>query len=172
MFNKVNKNIKKSQVTIFIIIGILILIILSIFIIIATKTNTDQSKTNQQKISQTKLSFTQFNSYLQTCFDNSLKEGLYILGKQGGFFFKDQPGSIIDFDIDKAEFTSYEKNNKRNKKYNITYINDKSLPLYVSSPPDYPCFDENNIQVKGILNSLKGIDCKKNYSHSSKRIQN
>jgi hypothetical protein len=152
---------KKSQVTLFIIIVIFILVIFVVFAIVITKMNEDTNTINQGRIAEPEKAFNHFELYMQSCLDKSLKDSLYYIGRQGGFIFKGQDGSIIDFDIRSASYNFSDTVNK--EVFNITYVSDNILPWYVMNEPNYPCYSPD---LKGIgYTYLKYPDCYKNYSH-------
>jgi hypothetical protein len=75
---------KKSQLTLIIIAGVALLLITSFFLFSAKQatqkkasTETKQAHTSQQETSQV-------DSFVQGCLDSALKEGLELIGKQGG----------------------------------------------------------------------------------------
>lgn len=95
---KVN-TLTKAQVTSFMILGI---VILSAFILVFYLVNT-LTKENLEKqtleIAEELLSKSALNFYTSECLDDALIEGLILIGNQGGYIFKDQPGSVFGSDL-------------------------------------------------------------------------
>lgn len=152
---------KRSQVTFFIIIAIFILVIFSISMIVVSNIGKKKITTAHTPIQGSVVDLKQFNLYMQLCLDSALKDSLFTIGRQGGFFFKGQEGSIIDFDINSKEY--YITKNNITQSFNITYVNDKKLTSYILDPPDYPCVDGS--LVPGFPPHLKDEQCANSYSH-------
>ncbi|MBW2970031.1 hypothetical protein KY319_02815 [Candidatus Woesearchaeota archaeon] len=77
---------KKAQITIFIIIGILILIAFGTTIYVASKVKKIEKPKTPQLQTQT------IQDYITSCLEIATKEGLTILGKQGGYIYVSQGG--------------------------------------------------------------------------------
>lgn len=91
----------KAQITVFIIIGILVVIAFAIALYAGNRLGLG----TQQGV-EGKLGVEEIQSTVTSCFELSLGEGLKLLGKQGGFIFKEQ-GGIHDvqeaFELPSAE---------------------------------------------------------------------
>lgn len=82
---------KKGQITIFIILGIVLLAGASFMFYLNSK--------NAEKVEQkTSLNTDKIENYIKTCIDNSLKKNLLLIGDQGGLLYKSQNGPYDDFD--------------------------------------------------------------------------
>jgi hypothetical protein len=95
------KHIKKSQVTIFIIIGIFILFFFSLSIFIY------QNQFNKVPIAS-KSSVT-FDSFVNNCFENSVGEAIFYIGNRGGFNYTPQD-SIFFIDRNFSNLYHFYKN--------------------------------------------------------------
>lgn len=117
---------KKSQITVFIIFGLLILI-LFYFIYFLAEISSESGDSDLKPITNSKTLI----EYTKNCLQSSLQSGLILIGQQGGYIYRDQPGSILTLDIDSV---SYE-NNK------IPYL---ISTLSYTSVPQYPCLSSGN----------------------------
>jgi hypothetical protein len=154
------KYFKKSQITLFIIVAIVIIVLFAVTFIVSSRIGREQFNTARIRISDVDTSLNQFNSYIETCLSNALDEGLYILGRQGGFFFENQKGSVIDFIINATPSLGCFN---ISDDYNITYIIDSRVSPLMISGSGYPCL-RNDVGAEW-GSSLKGEDCIRNYSH-------
>ncbi|MFT4304322.1 MAG: hypothetical protein ACMXYG_07180 [Candidatus Woesearchaeota archaeon] len=149
---------KKSQVTLFIIFAIVILVIFSVFIVLVSSLGSDKSEIARTIITESDLLFGEFESYFQMCLSNALDDALFLLGRQGGFIFEDQKGSIIDFPIDVQEYNGF----------NVTKIVLFYQPAFMMTLPGYPCLQES---AQGWPDNLRGNNCLNNYSHNMPNIE-
>lgn len=146
----------KAQVTLFIILGIIILVILS-FVFYMSETIAQQKLEKPvDRIVREFIKSKAINYYVTTCLDKVSKEALILIGEQGGFIHKEQ-NPLIDWDIPYIEYNG--------KKVSYRIYNDisgafkpenpsKELPLF------YPCFKVG----KGEFHTT-GEECHKNYNH-------
>jgi len=88
---------KHSQITIFLILGIvMIMIVVSLLYL----TRYTAKKTTRQEAIDTKesiLDIQPINKFVTECLSITSKEGLKTLGKQGGYLFKSQGGTLVDY---------------------------------------------------------------------------
>jgi hypothetical protein len=127
---------KSAQVTIFIIIGLVLLIIAIALISLAGWLSTPSINNNGAQITPTELE--PIINYLETCVETITKEGLLLIGSQGGVIYQKQGGRTIDFD-DSEEGNLF-----------MEYPDDKTRVVYridaptgagvicMPTPPDYP----------------------------------
>ncbi|MBW2977584.1 hypothetical protein KY331_01945 [Candidatus Woesearchaeota archaeon] len=122
---------KKSQITLFMILGIIILFAFG-FLYFSISSST-KARVRAQVVQQAEDVLNQRTTryYTHLCIKDVLKEGLVLLGKQGGYIYPGQPGSIIpqgyiQFNAD-----------------NIPYLIKPSQ----FSPPSYPCYSLYNPPV-------------------------
>lgn len=148
----------KSQVTIFIIIAVFVLIIGSIFAVVASKTNFRSIETIQNKVIRTEISTTQFNGLIQECLNDALDESLLLLGMQGGVIYKNQGGNF-DLDVN-AETYKY-----NNKEYDVVYLSDYfTSQQLMEIQPQYPCLKDDI--PKEYPDYLKSKKCYKNFTYN------
>jgi len=103
---------------------------------------------------------------METCLDGALNDGLYILGRQGGFFFKGQDGSIIDFNINSSPLRTSDEGAE--EIYNVTHINDYRISSLIQTEPGYPCLVAD--APGSWPENLKGNTCFEHYSHDMSEI--
>src|SRR3989338_5292014 len=103
---------KRCQITLFIIIGIVILIIVGLLVYLATyitKKGIEKEITKSEKIP---LAAQPIKTYIETCLDKTAKDAIILIGKQGGYIYNSQGGTLIDFKTldENAFFINYESN--------------------------------------------------------------
>jgi len=162
---------KKGQITIFIIIGIVILSMIGLALYLM-KINTDY---NDKDILSTPIEFQPIKNYIQNCLENELKEGLNLIGRQGGYY--DVPNESINFLFeeipyyfinDKITFPSKTKIEEQISNYlfyntndcyfNLSVFEEQSYQIDVSEPKYSTSINKENIltNVNFILNIRKG----------------
>jgi len=155
---------KKSQVTLFIIISVVILVIFSVFMIILSRVAGKGLDTATTTITESDISYDQFNSYIESCLDNALNDGLFILGRQGGFFFDGQGGATVDFLINSSPMRFSDGDS-----FNITYITGYEQLSNIQPAPGYPCLSDSAPALWP--DNLKGTTCINTYSHNMNNIE-
>jgi len=142
---------KKSQITIFLLISLVVLVaFLLVFAFI-------KSVSNSQGKSQSNLLFSDSSQketltrYIETCISEVSQDAIYTISKQGGFFFQDQMGSMIDWDIPKIQHINQ----------SIAYQIYSPNPNLIASDNFYPCYTAR-AYVPPIM---KGQYCFESYNH-------
>jgi len=120
----------KAQITIFMILGIILLLTFILLYFISDIAKKPAGKERVEETFENALASQSIKQYVTSCLENALQDGLIILGNQGGFLFIDQ-GSIIPRTLVKTAQLNQE---------NITYLI-RPVPL---QPPWYPCFTPEN----------------------------
>jgi len=141
---------KRGQLTLFIILGIVLLFIFG-FLLYAR--GLAEKKDIEKEITKTPSDYLQperLNKYVSTCLDDVTKQGLLLIGLQGGNIFESQNGTI------KLEFVKYIPLYYYNTSTNVSYglIWDTSNPDFF--PPNanfilpyYPGIDLNLLSYYG-----------------------
>jgi hypothetical protein len=140
MFKKKNILQNKSQITIFILLGLVLFIIFGFLFYVAS--NLSESKLAQQRENTKKefLTTTPIKYYITSCLDESTEESLKLIGEQGGYIYNFQ-GSLIDWHV------PYFTYNASNTLYHISYLIHRSnttadAPNALTSQPKlYPCLN-------------------------------
>lgn len=157
--NKKTKNrlSKKSQITVFLIIGILLFLLLSIFIYIFYQ---DQEIKDIDFILKENLKSKQIRQYTADCLASALEESVILLAGQGGYFYQDQEGNIFPYDLphlpeNKISYLIYPRQG--------TYKKD-SYPFFYN--PGIDTFSENRLPSLDIVKrqlqkriQLKALEC-------------
>ena len=81
---------KKSQITLFILLGIVILMILSFLFYIRSQTVTTLSRGNVRQTVDSILASTPIKVYVESCLDKATKDALVLVGMQGGWIYNNQ----------------------------------------------------------------------------------
>lgn len=128
---------KKSQITVFIIIVLVLVMMFGItyYIINATTSERAEQEVLRQELSAAKVG--PIKEYVTSCLSLASSEGLELLGKQGGYIYKSQGGLVDDFspaDIGK-EFVEYSGTVIR---YGIKAPVSNVGRVYFAQTPDYP----------------------------------
>ncbi len=125
---------KKGQITVFIILGILLLFAFILVYQITTALNRSNLDAEKQKVLNKLLQPTALNIYINDCLEDNLKDGLKLLGQQGGKFWVSQPGGYVEFSSLEGETASdpYQEKGSVNVAYGLAYY-----PLEPKNK--YPC---------------------------------
>ena len=117
---------KRGQITAFIFVGIVIFIIFGILFFIASEIRMSKLKAEAEQRLDYMLKTTAIEYYVSLCVKDSVKQGLDLIGKQGGYIKKSQGGIVDDNHINFIEFNGY----------NVSYIDVRNL---TDISPNYPC---------------------------------
>ena len=130
---------KKSQVTIFLLLGIVIFIIFGFLIYVTSNLSESSLARQRERVKREFLTTTPIKYYVTSCLDESTDRALRLVGSQGGYIFNFQ-GGLIDW---KIPFVSY---NDSGIMHNVSYIIFRSNTTedhpnaMISKPQIYPCF--------------------------------
>ena len=102
---------KRGQVTVYIILGIIILSSAILLFYLRGKTvgkTGMQEIVRAQKIPKEAMPIT---NYVTTQLDDATKKGLYLIGRQGGYIYENQGGPILDPEEEGEDFVFYDEHN-------------------------------------------------------------
>src|SRR3989344_7722554 len=110
VLSSTSSNTKKGQVTVFIIVGIALLLIFTL-ILFLTKTFAKDQLNNQGEpvIEDVPQEFKPVQSFTQSCLEQVGKRGLKVLGEQGGYIYPELIGefsSLNPTEVDGVELGS------------------------------------------------------------------
>lgn len=88
---------KKSQVTLFIIVGIVIVVIVSLIYGASRYAGRQETETAVKKVREAKLNVQPITTYVESCLDRYAKEALVTLGQQGGKILASEGGTLSSF---------------------------------------------------------------------------
>ena len=131
---------KRAQVTIYIIIGMVILFLAILLFYLRDRTEKEigvQELVRAQKIPKEIRPIT---NYVTTSLDDAAKKGLYFIGMQGGCIYESQGGLTPDN-------TNTILYNDNRVSYGINKRETEYLSFYQPHPPEYP-WDSNNPNTK------------------------
>ncbi len=126
---------KTGQITIFMILGIVILVVFLFLIAIVNSSQKSDLKAEQEKIFETIYPKAGINLFLEDCLQDPLASAITAISKQGRLWEGINPGGFIPFEDGKSG--TYAKDGTP-VAYGITYT-----PLS-ASPNAYPCSSEEN----------------------------
>ena len=98
-------NNKRGQITIFIILGLLIVATFVIFLVLKEDAVTEEIKVSEESF--TELKGENIKSYVDSCLEKVTEDGLMLIGRQGGYYQSPLDYSILFFD-DKLPYYYYE----------------------------------------------------------------
>lgn len=128
----------RGQITIFIIIGILVLVAFSIAIYVGGKMK-QRVEVRQTQQTTEKLGIQPIQDYITTCLSLATTEALNLIGKQGGVIYQSQ-GGITPEPI-QGSFVTYTDSDRAEQlkvQYMILPPEGNVKELFFSEPPTYP----------------------------------
>ncbi len=126
---------KKSQITMIMIIGLALFIIVSLVLYLSKSSLKKQSQQGIKKTQETAIEAQPVQEFVAKCLDKLSKDAVVLLGRQGGYIYKSQGGTLVDYsDADEGLFfVKYQKDgNDFKAAYNIL------PPRFIPGPPAYP----------------------------------
>jgi len=124
-------NYKKGQVTVFIIVGMIILVAVASFLLIRQQTIVKQPIFEKQDISE---EFTPVVDYVENCIKDVAAEGLILLGERGGFIDPIASGFTSNSDATESSAVSLADNWKLPYWYYMASANNENSFAFVSIP--------------------------------------
>jgi hypothetical protein len=122
---------KQAQLTMFIILGLVILSVFGFVFFATTRVQQQQTEQQAQEIAEQILETTALEFYVNLCTERALQEGIDLIAKQGGKIFPHQNGSILR----QPEKAYLYRDIANNKVYSVGYG-----IVYDKTPtPQYPC---------------------------------
>ena len=85
---------KKSQVTMYVILGIVILIVISIIFFLRANIINSVFKQESQKIKEVPPQVQVINDFVQDCVQSVSEDALYVIGYHGGYFITPDPSTV------------------------------------------------------------------------------
>ena len=126
------KSVKiKSQVTMLMIVGLVIFITISLVLYLYKSTIKKYSQQAIKKTQEASFDSQTIKQFVTKCLDKLAKDAIILLGRQGGYIYTSQGGTLIDYnDVDEGIF--FVKYNGHNVAYNIL------PPKFAPQAPIYP----------------------------------
>ena len=132
-----NKMKKKSQVTMIMIVGLLLFIVVSFVLYLSKSSVKKQSQLSVRGVHQTAVDTLAIKNFVANCVDKLAKESFLLLGEQGGYLYKSQGGTLVDYDEANDEGKFFVMYNGFKVVYNILPPRFESS-YYTAKVPDYP----------------------------------
>ncbi|MCK5283531.1 MAG: hypothetical protein KAK00_09075 [Nanoarchaeota archaeon] len=131
-------NNKKSQVTIFIILGIVILVVTLGIIYYSSSSKEKKIIDRTETINMIPSELQPLVNYMDTCVETVAKKGMFLLGSQGGLIYTTQGGNIQDYRDESLGtlYLEYPESDSRKVPYLIGKSG--SSGSCISSLPRYP----------------------------------
>ena len=133
----------KSQVTMLMIVGLVLFIVVSLILYLSKSAVKKQSQQNIKGIQETAIDTYSIKEFVAKCLDKLAKDAVVLLGRQGGYIYISQGGTLVDYqDTDEGLF--FVNYNNLNVAYNVlppALAIEPSLysPFpYSSEIPEYP----------------------------------
>ncbi|MBD3259061.1 hypothetical protein GF371_00355 [Candidatus Woesearchaeota archaeon] len=137
---------KKGQVTLFIIIGIIILVVFFFLFYITQRLTPGEQEMEQLTVAKSKLRSAPLRYYVESCIQKSFEEGLNMISLQGGRIFMEQPYSTLPCSADgQNSCTPASKGGSvkkiiGNKEYHVNYLITKNPNIFPQHQyPREPC---------------------------------
>jgi hypothetical protein len=152
---------KDSQVTIFFIVGIVIVIVFVVLFLISKNITKKASRQETSGVEEIVFDVQPIKNFVEECLSVVSENGLKILGKQGGYLFKSQGGPLIDYSAsDEGLFFVTFENTK--VVYNILRPRFPSGKYFPSAPlypwKTFPYTDETKSDQAFIAEDALGIN--------------
>ncbi len=97
---------KRGQVTIFIVIGIVILFVSALSIYLYKSSSTKNFSANQEQTIQLESIKTNLQQVLEQCLEQRAAEGIYLVSIQGGIIYPDKPEEMLITDNANIQYAS------------------------------------------------------------------
>jgi len=130
---------KKSQITLFVIAGVVLVIIVSFVFYLRTSAASKQGDSGKTTTQKMKLQLQPIEDYIVQCLNKVTKEGLVLLGRQAGYLYRSQGGLQIDFrnTFEGEIFVNYPAGSEYKVPYGIHPLR-QNLGKYRFNSPEYP----------------------------------
>ena len=130
------KSKSKSQITMLMIVGLVLFIIVSLVLYLSKSAVKKQSQQSIKKTQETAIDTSSIKEFVGKCLDKLAKDAIVLLGRQAGYIYSSQGGTLVDYaDTDEGLF--FVRHNNFNVAYNILPPKFAVFP-YSSDIPDYP----------------------------------
>lgn len=134
---QVEVKMKRSQVTVLMMIGLVLFILIGLALYFSKAAVKKKSQQGIEKIQESIIDAQPIKEFVASCLGKLAKDAVVMMGKQGGYIYSSQGGTLVDFSESEEglQFINY---NNFKAAYNI-----KNLPKFTYSPysseiPDYP----------------------------------
>ncbi len=127
---------KKAQVTVFIIIAIVVMVVIGIIYSLRAATSRTSTQTEVTRTAETRLESRPIQVFMDNCLDNIVKDGIILIGKQGGRLSVEQGGTLKRFShIDDVSYSIYPPSKFINNPYEMGLYGADNLPPLTKEGP-------------------------------------
>lgn len=119
------------------IVALVMFIIVGLVLYLSRAAIKKQSEQSIKQIQGTPIEVQPIKEYVSACLDKLAKDGIILLGKQGGYIYASQGGTLVDFPST-DQGVSFIKYKEHDVAYNIYPPSFDSAPQIYSSIPEYP----------------------------------
>ena len=116
---------KKSQVTLFMLLGIVLLITIGIFIYLNNSTSSKRTDEETKAVQQLESDIQPIKKYVKSCVERVGEFGLFLIGRQGGYLLRQQEAQLPEYARAYYLYTDTE----RNLDYTIFYSTKKPIAV-------------------------------------------
>ena len=106
------KTRKKSQVTLFIILGTVILVIFALVFYLISYVSEIKGQEDIDETQKIPAELKPINDYIESCLSRVAQDGLELLGLQGGRIPSSEGGLTSDLNVEGKDFINYLRKNK------------------------------------------------------------
>ncbi|MFC1704954.1 hypothetical protein ACFLZ6_01345 [Nanoarchaeota archaeon] len=119
----------KAQVTLFIIVGLVIVILVGIVYSVTKSAKDAETRAETTKTEEVRFETQPVQVFVENCLDKAIKEGLILLGNQGGRLTKEQGGTLSRFrNINNVSYAIYPPSPFIEDPYSLGLYGDNNLP--------------------------------------------
>ncbi|MBI2668487.1 hypothetical protein HYX14_01465 [Candidatus Woesearchaeota archaeon] len=130
---------KRGQITVFIIIGVVVLFAFLFVIMLTSSVKKSQLAEQQEGVLSQVFQKEALKIYLEDCLRDELEKGLLLLGKQGGRIWAGQPGGVREFSDGRRGIQFPGESEEQGGRIAYALIRE-DFPAY---PNAYPCGNES-----------------------------
>jgi hypothetical protein len=127
------KQNKKSQITFFVLIGFIIIVLMGFVFYVNKQTSSYKTKKETLEAHETTFDITVIKDYIESCLEKTTRDGINLLGAQGGVIYPNQGGANETLPLIQGEY--FLILNKNGIETNITY------GLKTINVPSFSCED-------------------------------
>lgn len=95
--NKSRMKRKKSQISMFVILGIVILVVVSLVLYLTKTVTIKPGQGSAARVQDLVFEPRPIKEFTNVCLEDMAKEAIFLLGRQGGYLFISQGGTVVDF---------------------------------------------------------------------------
>ncbi|MFP4567928.1 MAG: hypothetical protein ACLFN8_03205 [Candidatus Woesearchaeota archaeon] len=155
---------KRAQVTIFVILGLVLLVMVMFILFAASQIREGNEKRAQRQTATNILDSAAINYHVQTCLDSSTTRAIDEIMIQGGVLYTHQNGTAEATELGTTHLeTTINFDNDINITTNVTYsltnTENNNCPIINHSIPQYPKANTRIIELFGLYDDANNAEC-------------